>query len=90
AKASARALAGGSAQDNARIIDAVLDGARGAPRDIVLLNAGAALFISGAAASLEDGMRRAAEAIDRGDARRTLQQLVAISHAEAPAGGAGA
>jgi len=90
AKASARALAGGSAQDNARIIDAVLDGARGAPRDIVLLNAGAALFISGAAASLEDGMRRAAEAIDRGDARRTLQQLGAISHAEAPAGGAGA
>lgn len=86
AKASAGALKGGSAQDNAKIIQRVLDGERGAPRDVVLLNAGASLFIAGAAASIEDGMKKAAAAIDGGRAKETLARLVAISTAEEPAG----
>src|SRR5205814_2735161 len=78
-KSPAGSLQGGSAADNAAIIERVLDGERGAARDVVLLNAGAALFIAGAAKSVEDGMLRASRAIDRKDARRTLDQLVSIS-----------
>jgi anthranilate phosphoribosyltransferase len=89
AKAPAGALAGGTAQDNAAIITDVLSGTRGPARDVVLLNAGAALFIAGAAASVDDGISRAAGAIDSGDAKRTLTQLIAIS-TEGSAAGAGA
>jgi anthranilate phosphoribosyltransferase len=88
-KAQAAALRGGTAHENARIIDAILAGERGAARDIVLLNAGAALFLAGDARSVEDGMLRAARAIDRRDARRALERLVAISTAEEFAAGAG-
>lgn len=80
-KASPEALRGGSAADNARIMTEVLDGAIGAPRDVVLLNAGAALFVSGRAQSIRAGMTEAAAAIDRGAARETLRQLVEISNA---------
>ena len=86
-KADAGALKGGTARDNARIIEGVLAGARGAARDVVLLNAGAALFIAGAASSVEDGLLRAAEAIDRGEARRTLDRLVSLSTAATLASG---
>jgi anthranilate phosphoribosyltransferase len=89
-KASAAALAGGDAVENARIMTRVLDGERGPARDIVLLNAGAALFIAGKAASIEEGIGRASHAIDRHDAKRTLEQLVSISTAGEPAAGAGA
>ncbi len=82
AKASPASLKGGDAQENARIIERVLAGERGAPRDVVLLNAGAALLIAGEAASVDEGMARASRAIDRGDARRTLEQLIAVSTAE--------
>ena len=51
-------------------------GERGPARDVVLLNAGAALFIAGAAASVDDGILQASRAIDRGDAQRTLERLV--------------
>jgi anthranilate phosphoribosyltransferase len=81
-KAAPSALAGGDAKANAAIVEAVLDGAPGAARDVVLLNAGAALFVGGAAASVREGITLAAAAIDRGDARRKLQQLIAISTAE--------
>ena len=53
-----------------------------------LLNAGAALFIAGAARSVQDGIAMASGAIDRGDARQTLERLVAISTAEEFAAGA--
>src|SRR6059058_708288 len=81
-KAPAGALLGGDAHENARIIEGVLDGRRGAARDVVLLNAGASLFVAGAAASVDDGIIKASRAIDRGDARRTLTQLVSISTAD--------
>jgi anthranilate phosphoribosyltransferase len=81
-KSSAAALAGGDARKNAAIVTSVLDGARGPARDVALLNAGAALFIAGAAASVQQGIARAATAIDDGSARQVLDRLVAISTAE--------
>jgi anthranilate phosphoribosyltransferase len=78
-KVPSSALAGGQAADNARIISHILEGQPGPPREIVVLNAGAALFIAGEARSLRDGMRCAEEAIDRGDARRALDRLIALS-----------
>ena len=89
-KADPASLTGGDALENARIIERILAGERGAPRDIVLLNAGAALLIGGAVASVDEGLRRASQAIDRGDARRTLDTLVAVSTAEEVAAGADA
>ena len=68
----------------------MLDGERGPARDIVLLNAGAALFIAGKAASIEAGIQQASQAIDRHDAKRKLAQLAAISSAEESAAGASA
>ncbi len=88
-KASLAALLGGSAEDNARIIGRILDGEPGPARDVVVLNAGAALFIAGSARSIDEGMRQAARAIDRGDSRRTLDRLVASSTGKVPADGAG-
>src|SRR5438874_6061144 len=89
-KAPVGALQGGDAHENARIIERVLAGERDAARDVVLLNAGAALFVAGAASSVEDGIVKASRAIDRGDARQTLQRLVTISTAEEFASGASA
>src|SRR5436190_6160956 len=88
AKASPGALAGGDAGENARIISEVLDGRRGPARDVVLLNAGAALLVAGAAASVQEGIAAAARAIDRGDATRTLDRLISISMADESTAGA--
>jgi len=81
-KAAPGALKGGDAHENARIIERVVAGERGPARDVVLLNAGAGLLISGEAASVNEGILMASRAIDRGDARRTLDQLAQISTAE--------
>ncbi len=89
-KAAVGALQGGSAADNAQIITRVLDGGRGPARDVVVLNAGAALFVAGSAASIQDGMAMAMEAIDQGAARRTLADLVSLSSTDASVAGAGA
>ena len=82
-KAAPGALTGGSATENAAIITAVLDGRPGAARDVVLLNAGAALFVAGRADSIRDGMQQAGRAIDGGAANATLAHLVALSQADA-------
>jgi anthranilate phosphoribosyltransferase len=68
-------LAGGSAADNARITESVLHGEPGARRDVVLLNAGAALLVAGAVDSLADGIERAGLTIDAGLARDLLERL---------------
>jgi anthranilate phosphoribosyltransferase len=73
APAAATALAGGDAPANAALVRRVLAGERGAPRDAVVLNAGAALVVAGVADSALEGAARAAEAIDRGTARRALE-----------------
>ncbi|HEX5110576.1 MAG TPA: anthranilate phosphoribosyltransferase [Vicinamibacterales bacterium] len=83
AKASPRDLEGGDAARNAAIVERVLAGEPGPPRDIVLLNAGAALFVAGRAASLRDGIALAGEGIDSGAARSTLDAMVRCSHSEA-------
>jgi len=69
-------LAGGSPQDNAGIIRDILDGERGAPRDIVLMNAGAALYVGDLAPDLHEGIRLAAASIDSGNASARLGALV--------------
>src|SRR6059036_1207189 len=89
-KAPPGALQGGDARENARIIEGILGGQRGAARDVVLLNAGASLFIAGAAKSVDEGVLKALRAIDRGDAKKTLAQLVSISTAGEAAAGASA
>src|SRR5437588_1001811 len=58
-KAPPQALKGGDAHENARIVERILDGERGPARDVVLLNAGASVFIAGAASSVDDGVLRA-------------------------------
>jgi anthranilate phosphoribosyltransferase len=88
-KAPRGALRGGDARENARIIQHVLNGERGPARDVVLLNAGAALLIAGAAASVAEGIAQASRAIDRGDAKGTLERLIATSSMdESPSGAA--
>jgi anthranilate phosphoribosyltransferase len=81
-KAPLESLKGGDAHENAAIIRSVLAGALGPARDVVVLNAGAALFIAGAASSVGDGIGRASQALDRGEAKRTLDRMVAVSTAE--------
>lgn len=69
-------LRGGSAADNAAIIEAIFAGTeRGPRRDVVLLNAAAALLVAGRAGRLRDGIRQAAQTVDRGDAARLLERL---------------
>lgn len=73
-------IAGGTAEENAGLVTRVLDGERGPRRDIVVLNAAAGLLAADRASSIEDGMALAANAIDSGAARRTLDSLVAVSN----------
>jgi anthranilate phosphoribosyltransferase len=83
AKVMPQALQGASAADNAAIIRAVLAGEPGAARDVVLLNAGAALFVAGRVTSLRQGLALAASSIDKGDAARTLAALCVVTGAAA-------
>ena len=62
-------------ESKAMILD-VLNGKSGAARDIVLLNAGAAIYVAGVVDSLQDGIHKAAEAIDNGSALATLDALI--------------
>jgi anthranilate phosphoribosyltransferase len=68
-------LAGGSAADNAAITESVLRGEPGARRDVVLLNAGAALLVAGAVDTLEAGIERAGLTIDAGLGTELLERL---------------
>jgi anthranilate phosphoribosyltransferase len=79
-KAPAEALKGGNAATNAQIVRAVLSGEQGRARDVVLLNAGAALFIAGLATTVQEGITRASAAIDSGAALKVLEQLIAVSN----------
>ena len=74
-------LQGGNGAQNARITTAILKGEeRGARREIVLLNAGAALCAGGRAATIKEGIVMAAESIDSGKAYHILEELVKISN----------
>jgi anthranilate phosphoribosyltransferase len=75
-KSAAVALRGGDAAENARIARDVLAATPGAPRDIVLLNAGASLLVAGRVDSVPEGIAMAAEAIDSGRAAVVLETLI--------------
>lgn len=77
------AIRGGDATDNARIIRAVLDGESGAARDVVLLNAAAAIVAADVAPDMAEAVERARAAVDSGAAREALRKLVATSQAAA-------
>ena len=74
------ALKGGDADVNAKAILDLLAGQKSAYRDIVLMNAGAALVVTDIASDLADGIQKAADAIDSGKAAETLQGLVTITN----------
>jgi anthranilate phosphoribosyltransferase len=84
-KASPEALKGGDAAKNAAIVRAVLSGEGGPQRDVVLLNAGAALFVAGDAETVKAGIAKAAAAIDDGSAKGVLDKLIAVSNRGASA-----
>jgi anthranilate phosphoribosyltransferase len=73
-------LHGGSPNQSAVIVRGVLDGKTGPTRDVILLNSGAALYLSASATTIQDGIRLACESIDSGKARRKLEQLVELTN----------
>jgi anthranilate phosphoribosyltransferase len=75
-RAAPAEVAGGDPARNAEITRGVLAGDKGACRDVVVLNAAAALVAAGKTDTIEAGMRVAAESIDSGSARRKLDELV--------------
>ncbi|HEY0829841.1 MAG TPA: anthranilate phosphoribosyltransferase [Candidatus Dormibacteraeota bacterium] len=78
-RAPIESMRGGGPEDNARLAREVLGGAKGPRRDVVLLNAAAALRAAGLAGEWRDGMGLAAEAIDSGRAAEVLQRWARIS-----------
>jgi len=82
AKALPEDLRGGDAIENATIIRQVLEGRRGPARDIVVLNAGAALCVAGRVETVGEGITVAAAAIDSGAALETLDRMAKASRAE--------
>lgn len=75
-------IRGGEASDNLAILEKTFNGGRGAVRDIVLLNAGCSLHISGATSSVAEGIERAADIIDSGAASAQLEKIVQVSQRE--------
>ncbi len=81
-RASLSEISGGDAQQNAAVIRAILDGERSCRRDVVLLNAAAALVAAGRTDRLSDAVPLAAYAIDSGHARQRLQLLVEFTNSD--------
>jgi anthranilate phosphoribosyltransferase len=79
AMASNRALRVETPEESVAMLRGVLDGQPGAARDIVVLNAGAALYAANVASSIGDGIERAREALDSGAARAKLAQFIAFT-----------
>lgn len=73
-------LKGGTPEENATALRAVLAGARNPYRDVVLINAAASLIVAGKVATLPEGVALAAHSIDSGDALDRLERLVAVSN----------
>jgi anthranilate phosphoribosyltransferase len=79
-RADPEAIVGGDAEMNARIVIRILEGDLGPHRDMVLANASAALRVAGLAATLQEGVEMARQAIDSGAARKTLLALREFTH----------
>ena len=90
ARAAADTLRGGTPQENATTILAVLDGAPGPQRDAVVLNAGFVIAAAGRTGSIQEGVRLAGAAIDNGRARAVLDNLRTITGRVAAAAPGGA
>src|SRR5215204_6422457 len=73
------AIPGGEPAENAGVVRSVLEGEQGPARDVSILNAGAAIYVAGAAGELPEGVEKAREAIDSGAAQDILGRLVARS-----------
>ena len=82
ARATSADLRGGEPETNAEAVRRVLAGDAGSHRDVVVLNAGAALLVAGRADDLDTGVQMAAAAIDDGRASATLDRFVAVSQAQ--------
>ncbi|MBF8274452.1 MAG: anthranilate phosphoribosyltransferase [Magnetococcales bacterium] len=74
-------LVGGDVAQNVAITHAILNGQKNPRRDIVLLNAGAALYVADVVPDINSGIQLAAQAIDRGEAKHRLERLVATTNA---------
>ena len=79
-RAPLEAISGGDVQENAAIIHHILDGKESARRDVVLLNAAAALVAAGRVDTMQDGIPRAAFSLDSGAARVKLDALVRFTN----------
>ena len=77
-------VAAGTPEKNAGVARRVLGGGAGPERDLTVLNAGAAVYVGGGAASIEEGVRLAERAIDSGAARDVLERFVARTQELAP------
>nr|WP_294407746.1 bifunctional anthranilate synthase component II/anthranilate phosphoribosyltransferase [uncultured Ruminococcus sp.] len=76
-------IVGGNANENAEITKGILEGKiKDAKRDIVVLNSGCALYITGKADTIEDGIRLAEESIDSGKALEKLNELISFTNKE--------
>ena len=75
-QASVVDLKGGSPDENARMLREILQGKTGPARDIVLMNAGAAIYVGERAYTLEEGIDRASDSLDSGRALDKLDALV--------------
>jgi anthranilate phosphoribosyltransferase len=84
ARAEPAALAGGTPDVNAATTRRIFAGETGPPRDLAVLNAGAAIYVSGMVDSLEEGVRAAEAAIDDGRATNALDALSELSQELAP------
>jgi anthranilate phosphoribosyltransferase len=76
-------ILGGTPEENGRAFRALLDGAHGAYRDAVLLNAAAALVVADRAADLKDGVELARESLDSGAAKRAVEGLARVTQGAA-------
>jgi anthranilate phosphoribosyltransferase len=73
------AVRGGNVEANVRMANAVLSGEHGPARDVVLLNAGTALYVADLAESIQSGMQLAAQMLDSGRARAKVEQVASVS-----------
>ena len=82
------AVRGGNVEANLKLAQSVLSGEQGAPRDVVLLNAAASLYVAGLVDSIEAGIQRTAQELDSGRVKEKIRQIAEVSQrvkAEAPA-----
>ena len=79
-RAAPEDLKGGAPEENAAALTALLDGAPGPYRDIVLLNGAGALVVAGKTQDLKDAAAQAAGSIDSGKAKAVLEAIVAITN----------